>query len=66
MSSDGAKTLRIPLDVFETAESKEEIEDWLMANDPAFLEKMRQARREDQGGAWKSLEALRKDLRTKS
>ena len=36
-----------PLSVFETADSKEDLEDWLLSQDPEFIKKMRKARRED-------------------
>ena len=41
------QTITIPLGVFETAESKEEIEDWLLAHDHEFIERMRKARKND-------------------
>ncbi len=36
-----------PLSVFETADLKEDLEDWLLSQDPEFIKKMRKARRED-------------------
>ena len=33
-----ADLIHIPLSVWETAETKEDLEDWLLANDPRFVE----------------------------
>lgn len=38
--------LKIPVHVFESANSKEDLEDWLMANDPVFIKEMRQLKAE--------------------
>lgn len=38
--------IEIPRTVWETAESKEELEDWLLAHDRSFLAEMRRIRRE--------------------
>ena len=58
--------VRIPLGVFESAESKEELEDWLLANDPQFIQRMRQARREDMEGKCRPLKEVARRLRMKS
>lgn len=42
--------IQIPLTVWETADSKEDLEDWLLANDPAFVQEMRELRRQDVAG----------------
>jgi hypothetical protein len=55
-------TITIPIEVFETAESKEEIEDWLLAHDPEFIERMRKARASDLAGKGKTLEEIKKKL----
>jgi len=44
------KEITFPLSVFETADTKEDLEDWLLSQDPEFIKKMRKARREDISG----------------
>jgi len=51
-----------PLSVFETADSKEDLEDWLLSQDPEFIKKMRKARREDIQGKGKSWRSIKKEL----
>jgi hypothetical protein len=51
-----------PLNVFETADTKEDLEDWLLSQNPAFIKKMRKARREDVQGKGKSWKSLKKEL----
>ena len=51
-----------PLSVFETADTKEDLEDWLLSQDPEFIKKMRKARREDIQGKGKSWRSLKKEL----
>jgi len=50
------------LSVFETADSKEDLEDWLLSQDPEFIKKMRKARREDIQGKGKSWRSIKKEL----
>ncbi len=49
MTETAQKTVTIPISVFETAESKEELEDWLLANDPSFVKEMERIQREESG-----------------
>ena len=65
-TGNGRTIIRIPWAVFESAESKEELEDWLLAHNPAFLARMRQARREDMEGKCRSLKEAARRLRIKS
>lgn len=47
-----------PLSVFETADTKEDLEDWLLSQNPQFIKKMRKARQYDiqeKGTDWQSL-----------
>jgi len=47
-----------PLSVFETADTKEDLEDWLLAQNAEFIKKMRKAKQDDiqaKGTDWKSL-----------
>ena len=52
------KTVTFPLNVFETANTKEDLEDWLLSQNPEFIKRMRKARRDDieeKGKDWKEL-----------
>ncbi len=52
------KTVTFPLNVFETANTKEDLEDWLLSQNPEFMKRMRKARRDDieeKGKDWKDL-----------
>lgn len=42
--------LQIPLSVFESAETKEELGDWLLAHDPVFIREMRQLKKDAEAG----------------
>ena len=55
------RTVEIPESVLATAQSLDDVEDWLSANDPEFLERMRQIRSdEDLAGKGKDLTELLK------
>ena len=56
------KTVTFPLTVFETANTKEDLEDWLLSQNPEFIKKMRRVRKDDIKGKGKDWEALKKDL----
>ena len=56
------KEVTFPLSVFETADTKEDLEDWLLTQDPEFIKKMRKARREDISGKGKSWGSLKREL----
>jgi hypothetical protein len=56
------KEVTFPLSVFETADTKEDLEDWLLSQDPEFIKKMRKARREDISGTGKSWGSLKRKL----
>ena len=51
-----------PLSVFETADTKEDLEDWLLSQNPEFIKKMRKARREDISGKGESWGSLKREL----
>lgn len=53
-----------PLSVFETADTKEDLEDWLLAQNPEFIKKMRKARKDDLRGMGKDWETLKKEQAT--
>lgn len=52
----------IPEEIFETAESKEELEDYLLVQNPDFIKRMKKARREDIEGKGKDWEEIKKEL----
>ncbi len=56
------ESITFPITVFETADTKEDLEDWLLSQNPEFIKKMRKARREDLLGKGKSWESLKKEL----
>ena len=56
------ETVTFPLGVFETADTKEDLENWLLSHNPEFIKKMRKARQEDLLGKGKSWESLRREL----
>jgi len=41
------RTIRIPESVLISAQSLDDLEDWLAANDPEFLERMRRIRNDE-------------------
>jgi hypothetical protein len=51
-----------PLSVFETANTKEDLEDWLLSQNSEFIKKMRKARREDLMGKGKSWGSIKREL----
>jgi len=51
-----------PLSVFETANTKEDLENWLLSQNSEFIKKMRKARREDLMGKGKSWGSLKREL----
>ncbi len=56
------EVVAFPLSVFETADTKEDLEDWLLSQNPDFIKKMRKARRYDIQGKGKDWNLLKKDL----
>ena len=51
-----------PLSVFETANTKEDLEDWLLSQNPQFIRKMRKARQDDIREKGKDWQSLKKEL----
>ena len=50
VSQPGKLTIEVPTDLLRRiveSETVDELEDWLLANDPEFIERMKQARRAD-------------------
>ncbi|MBN2245134.1 MAG: hypothetical protein JW755_04745 [Candidatus Aminicenantes bacterium] len=56
------ESITFPITVFETADTKEDLEDWLLSQNPQFIKKMRKARQEDLLGKGKRWESLKKEL----
>lgn len=56
------KTVTFPLNVFETANTKEDLEDWLLSQNPEFIKKMRKARKDDLEGRGTDWRTLKKEL----
>lgn len=56
------ETITFPLSIFETADTKEDLEDWLLSQDPRFIKKMRKARQDDLQGKGKDWKSLKKEL----
>lgn len=54
--------LEIPMTVFETAQTKEDLEDWLLSSNPAFIKRMRKARKDDLSGKGVDWKAIKKEL----
>lgn len=54
------KVIKIPVSVFETAETKEELEDWLMAHDPEFIKEMERIKNQESGEGIPLEEAAKK------
>jgi len=51
-------SVSFPLTVFETADTKEDLEDWLLSQNPDFIKKMRKAKKDDvqeKGRDWQTL-----------
>jgi hypothetical protein len=46
-------SLTFPITVWETAESKEDLEDWILSQNKDFISEMRRLRREDMAGKFK-------------
>ncbi len=51
-----------PLSVFETADTIDDLEDWLLSQNPEFIKRMRKARQEDIEERGKDWETLKKEL----
>ncbi len=56
------ETVTFPVSVFATADTKEELEDWLLSQNPEFIEKMRKTRQQDLQGKGKDWKLLKKEL----
>jgi len=57
-----SRVVTFPLSIFETADTKEDLEDWLLSQSPEFLKKMRKARKDDIEGKGKDWKLLKKEM----
>lgn len=62
---DKSKIVTFPISVFETADTKEDLEDWLLSQNPEFIKKMRKAKQEDIQGKGKDWKSLKNELSIK-
>lgn len=58
MAKKDKDVITIPLSVWESAETKEDLEDWLLAHNPEFTKRMREAQKEVEEGKIVSLGEL--------
>ena len=56
------KTVTFPLSIFETADTKDDLEDWLLSQNPEFIKKMGKERQEDIQGKGKDWQTLKEEL----
>jgi len=56
------ETVTFPLSVFKTADTKEDLEDWLLSQNAEFIKKMREARQDDIQGKGKDWKIIKKEL----
>ena len=54
--------ITFPISVFETADTKEDLEDWLLSQNPEFLKRMKKAKKNDIDGKGKDWKQLKKEL----
>lgn len=54
--------ITFPLTVFETADTKEDLEDWLLSKNSEFIKRMLKSRNEDIQGKGKDWQCLREEL----
>ncbi len=51
-----------PISVFESADTIDDLEDWLLSQNPEFIKRMRKAKLDDIEKKGKAWETLRKEL----
>jgi hypothetical protein len=57
-----SEVITFPISIFETADTKEDLEDWLLSQNPEFLKRMKKAKKDDIGGKGKDWKQLKKEL----
>lgn len=56
------ETITFPLSVFETADTEEDLEDWLLSKNPGLIKRLRKARQDDLQGKGKDWKSIKKKL----
>jgi len=62
ITKDKEEMISFPVSVFDSAETKDDLEDWLMCQNPEFMEKLMKARQEDLDGKGTDWETIKKEL----
>ena len=57
-----SEVITFPVSIFETADTKEDLEDWLLSQNPEFLKRMKKAKKNDIDGKGKDWKQLKKEL----
>jgi len=57
-----SEVIAFPVSIFETADTKEDLEDWLLSQNAEFLRKMKKAGKDDIEGKGKDWNQLKKEL----
>jgi len=57
-----SEVITFPVSIFETADTKEDLEDWLLSQNPDFLKRMKKAKEDDIGDKGKDWKQLKKEL----
>jgi len=57
-----SEVITFPISVFETADTKEDLEDWLLSQNPEFLKRMKKAKKDDIESKGKEWKQLKKEL----
>ncbi len=57
-----SEVVTFPISVFETADTKDDLEDWLLSQNQNFIKRMRKARKDDIQGKGKDWKQLKKEL----
>jgi hypothetical protein len=57
-----SEVITFPVSIFETADTKEDLEDWLLSQNPEFLKRMKKAKKDDIESKSKEWKQLKKEL----
>jgi len=63
MTKKNGEVITIPVSVWESAETLEDLEDWLLAHNPEFVRRMLKAKKEEEEGRLVTLEEVEKSLK---
>ncbi|MBF0542447.1 MAG: hypothetical protein HQK91_13470 [Nitrospirae bacterium] len=62
ITKDKQEMVSFPISVFESAETKDELEDWLISQNPEIMAILKQALQDEIDGKGIDLETLKKEL----